>query len=94
MSIPQRTCLGCYKTTTKSKLIRIVRANDGNIVVDLHGRKAGRGTYVCRDIDCVSKALKIDKLNKAFRITPDSANQLNPNDIHKTMQDLLEFLKQ
>ena len=94
MSIPQRTCLGCYKTTIKSKLIRIVRSNDGSIVSDLHGKKAGRGAYVCRDIDCISKALKIDKLNRAFIITPDSVNQINSDDIYKTMQDLLEFIKQ
>ncbi len=94
MSIPQRTCLGCYKTTIKNRLIRVVRANDGSIVADLHGKKAGRGAYVCRDVDCISKALKMDKLNKAFRITPDSVNKLNPDDIDKTTQDLLEFIKQ
>jgi predicted RNA-binding protein YlxR (DUF448 family) len=94
VSIAQRTCLGCYKTTIKSKLIRIARSNDGSIVSDLHGKKPGRGTYVCRDMDCISKALKIDKLNRAFIITPDSVNQINSDDIYKTMQDLLEFIKQ
>jgi predicted RNA-binding protein YlxR (DUF448 family) len=93
VSIPQRTCLGCYKITIKSKLIRIVRSNDGSIVSDLHGKKVGRGAYVCRDIDCISKALKIDKLNRAFRITSDSVNQINSDNIYKTMQDLLEDMK-
>jgi len=43
VSISLRTCLGCYKTTIKNELIRIVRADDGSIIADLHGKRAGRG---------------------------------------------------
>jgi len=94
MSIPLRTCIGCHKTTFKSELIRIARLNDGRLVADLDYKKDGRGAYVCPNLDCISKALKIDRLNKAFRINPNSANQLNLDIINIAMQDLSKVIRQ
>ena len=39
---------------------------DGEIALDLTGKKAGRGAYVCRDIECLKKARKARRLEKAF----------------------------
>ncbi|MGB9594929.1 MAG: YlxR family protein [Candidatus Poribacteria bacterium] len=94
MSIPLRTCIGCHKTTFKSELIRIVRLDNGNIVPDLNCKEKGRGAYVCPNLDCISKALKLDKLNKAFRIKPNSVNQLNLDIVNMAIKHLLEVLKQ
>lgn len=55
--VPQRTCIGCGETSSKRGLIRIVRTPDGSIEVDLTGKKAGRGAYLCRKAACWQKAL-------------------------------------
>ncbi len=93
MSIPLRTCIGCHKTTAKNQLIRIARLSDGNIVLDLNYKEKGRGAYVCPNLNCISKALKSDRLNRAFRIKPNSANQINLDNINIVMKHLLEVIK-
>jgi len=92
-TVPLRTCIGCYKTAIKTEFIRIVMSSDNSIFVDLDGKKNGRGTYVCPDKDCIIKAMKPDKLNRAFRIAPNSINQIATNTIEKTMQNLFELIK-
>ena len=43
-----------------------MKSQDGEIALDLTGKKAGRGAYVCRDIECLQKARKARRLEKAF----------------------------
>jgi predicted RNA-binding protein YlxR (DUF448 family) len=93
MRIPQRTCIGCYQTTAKKGLIRIVKCPDGSVVIDPEGNKNGRGTYVCPNEDCINRAIRIDKLNRAFRILPDSINQINLRAVECTKKSLLEVIK-
>jgi len=64
--IPLRMCLGCHEMKPKKELIRIVRDKEGAISVDFTGKKAGRGAYICRSSDCLKKAEKGKKLEKAF----------------------------
>lgn len=45
--IPVRRCVGCNAQKPKKELVRVVRAPDGTISVDLTGKKAGRGAYLC-----------------------------------------------
>jgi predicted RNA-binding protein YlxR (DUF448 family) len=89
-----RTCIGCYQMANKSELIRIVRSSDNSIIVDLDGTKNGRGAYLCPNIDCINKAMNLEKLNRAFKIAPYSVNQLALYSINKTMQTLIELIKQ
>ena len=93
-TVPQRTCIGCYRTANKKELIRIVKVSDNSIFVDLDGKKNGRGAYVCHNIDCINKAMNFERLNRAFTIVPYSVNQLTLDIIKKTMQNLLELIKQ
>ncbi len=37
------------------------------MVVDDRGRAPGRGAYVCRDAECVDKALRVGQLGHAFK---------------------------
>jgi predicted RNA-binding protein YlxR (DUF448 family) len=89
-----RTCIGCYRMANKKELIRIVRSSDNSIIVDLDGTKNGRGAYLCPNIDCINKAMNFEKLNRAFRTAPYSVNQLALYSIDKTMQTLIELIKQ
>ena len=41
--IPQRTCNGCGAQKPKKELVRVVRSPDGEISLDITGKKPGRG---------------------------------------------------
>ncbi len=62
--IPQRMCLGCGEMKSKRDLVRVVRSPDGNVDVDLTGKKSGRGAYICPVPACLEKALKAKRLEK------------------------------
>lgn len=65
--IPQRMCLGCRENKNKRELIRIVRTPAGVIELDVTGKKAGRGAYICPRTSCFEKALKSKGLEKSLR---------------------------
>ena len=54
--LPLRKCSGCGEMKAKTELVRVVRSPEGELSMDLTGRKAGRGAYVCRNIDCAPPA--------------------------------------
>ncbi len=64
--IPQRKCVGCNEMKDKKSLLRIVRSPEGEISLDLTGKKNGRGAYVCPDKDCITKAVKEKRLERAL----------------------------
>ena len=64
--IPERRCIVCYESKPKKALIRIVKPKEENVCVDLTGKKAGRGAYICNSLECLEKAIKTDKLSKTF----------------------------
>lgn len=74
--IPMRMCTGCNEMKPKRELVRIVKApekRDENgdplppgIELDTTGRKPGRGAYICRDPECLKKARKARRLERAF----------------------------
>ncbi|MBE5756192.1 MAG: YlxR family protein [Clostridiales bacterium] len=63
---PLRTCISCRQIKDKRDLIRVVKSKDGEISLDKTGKKAGRGAYVCNDINCIQKLKKGKILNKVF----------------------------
>ena len=70
--IPMRQCMGCNEHKPKGEQIRVVRSPEGEISLDLTGKKPGRGAYVCRSAECLEKARKTKRLEKAFScVIPD-----------------------
>ncbi len=67
--IPLRMCTGCMEMKPKKELIRVVKSNEGEVSVDLTGKKSGRGAYICRDIKCLEKAFKTKKLSRNLDVT-------------------------
>ena len=59
-------CLGCGEMKPKKELVRIVRSPEGDISIDLTGKKSGRGAYICKNAECLEKARKARKLEKSF----------------------------
>lgn len=64
--VPLRMCSGCGVMKPKKELIRIVRSAEGEISIDLTGKKPGRGAYLCGDAGCLKKARKAKRLERAF----------------------------
>lgn len=65
--IPIRMCTGCGEMKAKKQLVRIVKTPDGNIAVDLTGKMAGRGAYLCKDEACLEKAIKTRKIERTLK---------------------------
>jgi predicted RNA-binding protein YlxR (DUF448 family) len=65
--IPQRMCVGCLEMKPKKELIRIVRTPEEGVVLDATGKRPGRGVYLCVNKECLTKALKGNKLEKGLR---------------------------
>jgi predicted RNA-binding protein YlxR (DUF448 family) len=66
--VPQRTCVSCRRTLAKRELIRIVHTPEGSIEVDLKGKRAGRGAYICHQQECWEAALGQGILGRALKV--------------------------
>ncbi|GHV11083.1 hypothetical protein FACS1894219_01660 [Clostridia bacterium] len=73
--LPQRKCLGCGESFDKLTLIRVVRSpvpedstEPPEISLDFKGKKPGRGAYICRNPDCLKKALKARRFDRALDV--------------------------
>lgn len=72
---PMRKCLGCGEMFPQKELVRVVKTKlkdaDGNeagfeISLDLTGKKAGRGAYICKKEECYNLAKKARRFNRAL----------------------------
>ncbi len=88
--IPMRMCIGCGEMKPKKELVRIVKAakasedSPSEVSLDLTGKKPGRGAYICKKADCLKKARKARRLEKAFSMQiPDEVYDNMENEISK-----------
>jgi predicted RNA-binding protein YlxR (DUF448 family) len=52
-----------------------VRIADGSVEIDISGKKAGRGAYLCRTPECWDALLKSNRLENALRTTLTQENR-------------------
>ena len=64
--VPLRMCTGCGEMKPKKELVRVVHSPQGEVALDLTGRMPGRGAYVCRNVECLRRARKARRFEKAF----------------------------
>ena len=64
--IPMRKCGGCGEMKPKKELVRVVKSPEGEVSLDLTGKKPGRGAYVCRSAECLKAARRARRLERAF----------------------------
>ncbi len=72
--LPQRTCIACRQIKEKKALIRLVRADNEAVEVDISGKKPGRGAYLCHNKACWETALKKNCLEYTLRTKLGDAN--------------------
>ena len=71
--IPMRMCTGCGEMFDKRELIRVVKSPEGEVSLDLTGKKNGRGAYVCNNPECLKKARKRKSIERAFSMKIEDA---------------------
>lgn len=70
--IPIRQCVGCGEMKSKKEMMRVLKTEDNSIVLDVTGKKNGRGAYLCIAEECLKKARKGKGLERSFKMSiPD-----------------------
>ena len=64
---PLRKCVACQQMMPKRELIRVVRTPDDQVLIDLTGKKSGRGAYLCGKRSCFKLASKSRGLDRALK---------------------------
>jgi len=86
--LPQRTCIACRQIKEKKALIRLVRAENGFVEVDISGKKPGRGAYLCPEKVCWESMLKKNRLEYALRTKLSADNrQILTEYIHNLLEE-------
>lgn len=80
--MPERRCVGCGEHKPKTELIRVVRTPEGEAVLDLTGKKSGRGAYICKNPKCLNKARKSRRIETSLEISI-------PDDVYLKMEEEL-----
>ena len=66
--VPLRKCLGCMSSFPKKDLVRVLKTPEGEVILDLSGKKSGRGAYICKNSACLKKALKSKRIQNNLEI--------------------------
>ena len=66
--IPLRKCVATGEMHPKKEMIRIVRSKEGEVSVDLTGKKSGRGAYVSKSEAAISAAKKKKGLDNQLEV--------------------------
>ncbi|PLR97725.1 RNase P modulator RnpM [Bacillus sp. T33-2] len=71
--VPMRKCVATGEMKPKKELVRIVRSKEGEVSIDLTGKKSGRGAYLSKDKEAVELAKKKKILSNHLEVTIDDA---------------------
>ena len=67
--VPMRQCVGCGEMKSKKEMMRILKTAEGHIVLDVTGKKNGRGAYLCKSDECLKKARKTKGIERSFKMS-------------------------
>lgn len=81
--IPLRKCIATGEMKPKKEMVRIVRSKEGEISIDLTGKKSGRGAYLSKDKEAILLAKKKNIL----------ASQLEASVSDEIYDELLKFIE-
>jgi predicted RNA-binding protein YlxR (DUF448 family) len=83
--VPMRQCVGCQEMKSKKEMIRVIRTNEEEFLLDATGKKNGRGAYICPDPECLKKAVKNKGLERSFK-------QAIPMEVYEALKEEMEKL--
>jgi uncharacterized protein len=71
--VPLRKCIVTQEMRPKKELVRIVRSKEGDVSIDLTGKKSGRGAYVSKDKDSILLAQQKNVLDHHLKAKVDAS---------------------
>ena len=71
--IPLRKCVATGEMRSKKELVRVVRSKEGDVSVDLTGKKNGRGAYITLDKESILLAKKKNTLANHLKANVDES---------------------
>ena len=76
--IPTRKCVGCQEMKSKREMIRVLKTENDEILLDATGKKNGRGAYICKSKECLEKAVKNRGIERSLKtgISPEIYDSL------------------
>ena len=87
--IPMRQCVGCGEMKSKKEMMRVLKTAEDHIVLDVTGKKNGRGAYLCISAECLKKARK--NRSSSFSPCPLNSFKMNiPNDVYESLEKEFE----
>lgn len=54
------------RNETQERAYQSGEVKEGDISLDLTGKKSGRGAYICKSVECFEKARKARKFERSF----------------------------
>ena len=63
----------------KKEMLRVLKTTEGPIVLDVTGKKNGRGAYLCKSVQCLKKAKKNKGLERSFKMSI-------PNEVYEDLE--------
>ncbi len=78
-----RKCIATGEMMPKKSLVRIVRSKEGEVSVDVTGKKSGRGAYLTKSKEAILLAKKKNILASHLDVQVDE-------DIYNELLDLIE----
>ncbi len=66
--VPMRQCIGCREMKSKKEMMRVLRTTEGEIQIDVTGKKNGRGAYLCYNRACLEQAMKSKGLERSLKM--------------------------
>lgn len=76
---PMRQCIGCGEMKGKKEMMRILKTPENEIVLDITGKKNGRGAYLCKEKECLVKARRSKGLERSFKMSI-------PNEVYENLE--------
>lgn len=67
--VPMRKCIATGEMKPKKELVRIVRTKEGEVSIDLSGKKSGRGAYLSKEKEAVVLAKKKNTLANHLQVS-------------------------
>ena len=83
--IPLRQCIGCGEMKNKKEMMRVIKTPEEDISIDTTGKKNGRGAYVCKNMQCLEKAIKSKGLERSLKTAI-------PKEVYEQLKEEMEHI--
>ena len=73
-----RKCVGCGEIKNADDMMKITKNHiNGEVIINPNSKIFGRSAYLCYNNQCIERALKKNKLNRALKTSEDLKGILN-----------------